>query len=267
MWTVCDCLDPSRPADRYRGFLARFAAHASGLASGLALAVRPAGPVEAPGSTARQRRVPRSRMRSTVEAGGTGPDNARRSGPGDCDTLPAIHALGVRLTAWSCCWRARHREGAAGSVGGRSPGSRARQPPRRRACGRRTRRKLPPRNGEFPGEPQPPTAGHPSRSLPSTACGRPRCSRPGRQAWRAEGAPLKPWRKRKACNSMTGPILSTGTGTGTGTGLGTAAADPIHQHQLQPVPRRDRTQLRGRYPVADPGAAPGGANRQGNVPG
>jgi hypothetical protein len=53
----------------------------SGLAFGLALAVRPAGPVEAPGSTARRRRVPRSGMRSTVEAGGTGLDNARRSGP------------------------------------------------------------------------------------------------------------------------------------------------------------------------------------------
>ena len=52
-----------------------------GLASGLALAVRPAGSVEAPGSTARRRRVPRSGMRSTVEAGGADPDNARRSAP------------------------------------------------------------------------------------------------------------------------------------------------------------------------------------------
>ncbi len=59
----------------------RFAARAAGLASGLALAVRPAGLAEAPGSTARRRRVPRSGMRSTVEAGGASPDNARRSGP------------------------------------------------------------------------------------------------------------------------------------------------------------------------------------------
>jgi len=57
----------------------RFAARVSGLAFGLALAVRPAGSAEAPGSTARRRRVPRSGMRSTVEAGGADPDNARRS--------------------------------------------------------------------------------------------------------------------------------------------------------------------------------------------
>jgi hypothetical protein len=85
--------------------------------------------------------------------------------------------------------------GAAAGYGGdrRRPvtGRRARQPPRRRACVRRTRRKLPPRNGETPVEPRPPTAGHPGRSFPSTARARPRFSRPGRQAWRAEGAPLK----------------------------------------------------------------------------
>jgi len=44
----------------------RFAARLPGLASGLALAVRPAGLAEAPGSTARRRRVPRSGMWSTV---------------------------------------------------------------------------------------------------------------------------------------------------------------------------------------------------------
>jgi hypothetical protein len=44
----------------------------SGQASGLALVVRPAGAAEAPGSMA---------MRSTVEAGGAVPDNARHSGP------------------------------------------------------------------------------------------------------------------------------------------------------------------------------------------
>jgi hypothetical protein len=88
--------------------------------------------------------------------------------------------------------RARQRD-TAGTAGGRSPGCRARQPPRRRAYVRRTRRKLPPRNGETPVEPQPLTAGHPGRSFPLN------CSRPvlaahgrGRQAWRAEGAPLKP---------------------------------------------------------------------------
>jgi hypothetical protein len=41
----------------------------------------PQGWQRSPGSTARRRRVPRSGMRSTVEAGGASPDNARRSGP------------------------------------------------------------------------------------------------------------------------------------------------------------------------------------------
>src|SRR5438045_681420 len=88
---------------------------------GLALAVRPAGPVEAPGSTARRRRVPRSGMRSTVEAGGTGPDNARRSGPVAVDILPATGAPAAMLTAWPWCWRARQRD-TAGTAGGRSAG-------------------------------------------------------------------------------------------------------------------------------------------------
>jgi hypothetical protein len=44
----------------------------------------PSGPLgwqRSPGSTARRRRVPRSGMGSTVEAGGASPDNARRSAP------------------------------------------------------------------------------------------------------------------------------------------------------------------------------------------
>jgi len=69
-------------------------------------------------------------------------------------------------------------------------GCRARQPPRRRACVRRTRRQLPPRNGETPGEPWPSTAGHPGRSFPSTARARLAVHGRGRQARRAEGAPL-----------------------------------------------------------------------------
>ena len=64
----------------------------SGLASGLALAVRPAGEAEAPGSTAPRRRVPRSGMRSTVEAGGADPDNARRSASAPV-TFPASARL------------------------------------------------------------------------------------------------------------------------------------------------------------------------------
>ena len=49
----------------------RFAARASGLASGLAIAVRPAGLAEV---SSAQGRVP-------LSAGGASPDNARRSGP------------------------------------------------------------------------------------------------------------------------------------------------------------------------------------------
>ena len=97
--------------------------------------------------------------------------------PGICDILPGICTLGAALTAWPWCWRARQRD-TAETAGGRSPGCGARQPPRRRACVRRTRRKLPPRNGETLGEPRPPTAGHPGRSSLSTVCARPRCSRP-----------------------------------------------------------------------------------------
>ena len=59
----------------------RFAARTSGLASGLALAVRPAGLAEVSGVNGAPQARLRSGMRSTVEAGGVSPDNARRSGP------------------------------------------------------------------------------------------------------------------------------------------------------------------------------------------
>ena len=65
-------------------------------------------------------------------------------------SLSAIGALAATLTAWPCCCRARQRD-TAGSAGGPSPGCRAWQPPRRRTIVRRTRRKLPPSNGETPG--------------------------------------------------------------------------------------------------------------------
>jgi hypothetical protein len=98
--------------------------------------------------------------------------------PAGCDIFTAHDAPGAGASAWPWCWRARQRD-TAGTAGGRSPGGRARQPPRRRICVRRTRRKLPPRNGETPGEPRPPTAGHPGCSSLSTARARPRCSRLG----------------------------------------------------------------------------------------
>ena len=86
----------------------------------------PSGPLgwqRSPGSTARRRRVPRSGMRSTVEAGGASPDNARRSGPVGCDFFAALGAPGASASAWSWCWRARQRD-TAGTAGGRSPGPR-----------------------------------------------------------------------------------------------------------------------------------------------
>jgi hypothetical protein len=128
----------------------RFAARVPGLASGLALAVRPAGSAEAPGSMARRRRVARSAMRSTVDAGGADPDNARRSDPVAVTFRTAIGALGASVTAWSCScgaasgpWR---RGPAAAGAGAAVRGSSS----RRRASARRARRKLPPRNGETP---------------------------------------------------------------------------------------------------------------------
>jgi hypothetical protein len=171
----------------------RFAARASGLAFGLALAVRPAGLAEAPGSTARRRRVPRSGMRSTVEAGGASPDNARhRSGPVGCDILTATGVLGAMISAWPWCWRARQRD-TAGTASGRSPGILCAAA--RRAVGLAS---------EGRGEScRPATARprvNPGRLLRvtlavhslSTARACPRHSRPGRRARRAEGAPLKP---------------------------------------------------------------------------
>jgi hypothetical protein len=55
----------------------------------------PRGPAEAPGQTARRRRVPRSGTRSTAEAGGGSPDNARRSGPVAVISIPDFnHRIG-----------------------------------------------------------------------------------------------------------------------------------------------------------------------------
>ena len=60
----------------------RVAARISGLASGLALAVRPAGAAEVSGVNGAPKARPRgARMRSTVEAGGADPENARGSAP------------------------------------------------------------------------------------------------------------------------------------------------------------------------------------------
>ena len=79
---------PPRPPDRYP--LWRFAARYRAWPLAWPSPSGPLGRQRSPGSTARRRRVPRSGMRSTVEAGGADPDNARRSGPGRCDIFPAI---------------------------------------------------------------------------------------------------------------------------------------------------------------------------------
>jgi hypothetical protein len=113
----------------------------------------PLGRPRSPGSTARRRRVPRSGMRSTVEAGGADPDNAWRSGPLPVIFRPATGAHGATLTAWSCSCRAASGPLRRGPVAAGGGACRARQPPRRRATARRARAKLPPRNGETTGDP------------------------------------------------------------------------------------------------------------------
>ena len=89
-------------------------------------------------------------MRSTVEAGGASPDNARRSGP------LAVTSSGIRRTWREADGLAVVLAGAAAGYGGdrRRPVTGVPCAAARRAVGlrvRRTRRKLPPRNGETPG--------------------------------------------------------------------------------------------------------------------
>ena len=115
----------------------RFAgAHGPGL--GLALAVRPAGSTEAPGSTARRRRVPLAGCGAPLRL--EGPTWTMRGipAPGGLAFARARDVPAAPLTAWLL------RRGGAGSAAGtpcgRSPGAGARQSPRRRASVRRTRR-------------------------------------------------------------------------------------------------------------------------------
>ena len=167
--------------------LQRFAAPTSGLASGLALAVRP--------------------------AGGAAPDNARRSGPVPVTSRPATGAPGAR-------WSARPTRGArdsrcvtAGCVlrrdAGRRRGGQRPAPVRYRARGRRAA--APP-----PAARVPITPGRHGTTLPGSSNASPftsrlaldhraaaharGCSRQGRscsapQDWRAEGRPGSIWHK------------------------------------------------------------------------
>ena len=131
-----------------------------------------------------------TRRRCALDAGGASPDNARRTGP----------------QAVTCSWLTLHLarasrpgRGAGGRGSGirRGPqaaghrGCRARQSPRRRACVRRTRRELPPSNGETPRL----NSGRLRRVTLAALSSRrlapvPAVHDRGRQAWRAEGAPL-----------------------------------------------------------------------------
>ena len=151
----------------------------------------PQGRPRSPGSTARRRRVPRSGMRSTVEAGGADPDNARHSGPGNCDLSPGDgrtrrDADGLVLLVSRDTGSLRWATGC-----GRWRGRRARQPPRPQ--GHR------PKGASEAAAPQRRTPSSPSADGRSTQPlnSRPQCSRrltksgPGCRPWRAEGAPLK----------------------------------------------------------------------------
>ena len=178
---------------------------ALGLACGLALAVRPAGLAETPGSTARRRRVRPERGREAP---------LRLEGrPGQCAAfrtrghdLPGDGATRARLTAWSS------RQSAAPS---RYGGNRTRPvtgPPgaaTRRAAGlpaRRARRKLPHRQRRFPGSDcgrlRPVTlAAHLPHRLAAPVS---RSSHPGRQA------------RRRGCALETAKKVATSPGGQTG---------------------------------------------------
>jgi hypothetical protein len=129
-------------------------------------------------------------MRSTVEAGGADPDNARRSGPCDCDILPAIGAPGARVTALAVVLA-----GAAAGYGGdrRWPVTGGAVRGSRRAVGLASEGRgesCRPATARPPGEARPPTAGHPGRSSPQLLASVLAVHGLGRQARRAGGAPL-----------------------------------------------------------------------------
>jgi hypothetical protein len=156
----------------------------SGLASGLALAVRSAGSADAP----RARVGPEDAFCRAVRAerleGIFGCPCRWRGRPGQCAafrpvtlTFSGAGAPGARVTAWSCCWRARHPPGEVRRDRRRPVTGEpcaAVGAPRGLPAGR-ARAKLPPRGGASPDERQPPTAGHSGR-ITHPRC--PRCARP-----------------------------------------------------------------------------------------
>ena len=133
-----------------------------------------------------------ARTRSTVDAGGADPDNARRSSPVTVTFARRSAHLARRRRPATSSRRAAPGDVTAGTGCGRCRGSRARQPPRPQG--------MRPKDASEAAAPQRRDPGDPGRLRPvipaallSLGCSRLlACTVPGRQARRAEGAPLKP---------------------------------------------------------------------------
>jgi hypothetical protein len=92
-----------------------------------------------------------ARMRSTVDAGGAAPDNARHSGLVAVTFSRRFGAPGAGVTAGPAFAGAAPGDVTAGTARGRYRGRRARQPPRPQGFRPKDAAKLPPRDGESPG--------------------------------------------------------------------------------------------------------------------
>jgi hypothetical protein len=137
-----------------------------------------------------------------LSAGGADPDNAWRSGPVAADILPAIGLRGVRFDGLIVL--------LAGPAPGRYGGDRGRPGHRGAERGSRRARRAAALKGASEAaapatalplaEPQPLTAGHPGVPFPRLRASVSCCTEPGRQARRAEGAPLVS--DRRGCRGL-----------------------------------------------------------------
>lgn len=194
--------------------LRRFAACVSGMASGPALAVRPARVDSGSARKGESRRcflrsrfrgAGRKDLRVALAGGGANTDNARRSGLVTVTFHLPIGVLVASVTAWSFSRGAALGAVMAGTGCGRWRGSPARGSCRgRRARVRRTRRSCRSATAR-PRQPRPPPFAHPG-PLCSPPVAR-LCSRrrTWHQAWRAEGAPLKVLGKESCHKPGSGP--------------------------------------------------------------